>query len=173
MVAAIALIAALLLMLAEQRRSRRNEVTLRRAGAVEPPDDVYRAMAWVYPASFVAMAVESVAFGHSADLQISELRSSFSIGLAIFVAAKLLKYWAIASLGPRWTFRVLVPPGAPLVSSGPYTWLRHPNYVGVVGELVGFAVALSAPATGVISVVLFGWLLRRRIAVEERALFRL
>ena len=171
MVAAITLIAALLLMLAEQRRSRRNEIALRRAGAIEPADDVYRAMAWVYPASFVAMTVESVS--RSADLQVGPLRSSFGIGLAIFVAAKLLKYWAIASLGPRWTFRVLVPPGAPMISSGPYAWLRHPNYVAVVGELIGFALTLAAPATGAVSVVLFGWLLRRRVVVEERALFRL
>jgi methyltransferase len=162
MTAAVALVVALLLMLAEQRRSRGNEIALRRAGATEPPDDVYRAMAWVYPATFVAMAIEGAWSGGS--------RSSLWAGVIIFTAAKLLKYWAIASLGPRWTFRVLVPPEAPLVSSGPYSWVHHPNYVAVVGELVGFAAIAGAPATGAVSVVLFGWLLRRRIAVEDRAL---
>ena len=54
-------------------------------------------------------------------------------------AAKALKFWAIASLGTRWTYKVLVMPGLPLVPTGPYRWLRHPNYVGVVGELVAMA----------------------------------
>ena len=86
--------------------------------------------------------------------------------------AKALKYWAIASLGPRWTFRVLVPHDAPLVTSGPYMRLRHPNYVAVIGELAGFAILVGAIATGILSVAGFGVLLWRRIVVEEQALGR-
>jgi methyltransferase len=84
--------------------------------------------------------------------------------------AKALKFWAIATLGPRWTFRVLVPPGAPLVTGGPYAWVRHPNYLAVIGEFVSFAILVGAPLTGLGSVIGFGALLRRRIRVEERAL---
>ena len=59
-------------------------------------------------------------------------------GLAVFfVGTKALKWWAILTLGPSWTFRVIVVPGAPLIASGPYRFVRHPNYVGVVGELIG------------------------------------
>jgi methyltransferase len=78
--------------------------------------------------------------------------------------------WAIASLGTRWTYRVLVVPNAPLVARGPYRFLRHPNYVGVVGELVGMAMLVQAPVTGVLSVMGFGYLLRLRIRAEEQAL---
>ena len=56
------------------------------------------------------------------------------------MAAKALKWWAILTLGRFWTFRVIVVPGATLVAGGPYRWLRHPNYVGVIGELVGVGV---------------------------------
>jgi methyltransferase len=93
-------------------------------------------------------------------------------GLTVFALAKVLKYWAIAALGPRWTFRVLVPPGAPLVARGPYRWLRHPNYVAVVGELLGVAMAMDAGVTGPIAVAGFGALMLRRIRIEDRALGR-
>jgi len=84
--------------------------------------------------------------------------------------SKALKFWAIASLGGRWSFRVLVLPEAPLVTRGPYRFLRHPNYIAVMGELLSVALALAAPVTGTLALVTFAWLLSRRIACEERAL---
>jgi methyltransferase len=56
------------------------------------------------------------------------------------------------------------------VSGGPYRWLRHPNYVAVVAELVAFALAVGAPVSGAGAVLFFGELLRRRIRAEEEAL---
>jgi methyltransferase len=88
----------------------------------------------------------------------------------VFVLAKAVKYWAIATLGPRWTFRVLVPPRSTLVTGGPYRVMRHPNYLGVIGELAGFALMAHAAAAGTASVLMFAWLIARRIGVEERAL---
>jgi methyltransferase len=153
------------LMLAELWLSRSNERALRAQGAFEPPDDVYRTMAWAYPASFLAMGLEGAIVGPAPDVL-------FMLGAALFVVAKAIKYWAIASLGPRWTFRVLVPPRAHLVTRGPYAWLRHPNYVGVIGELVGVALLACAPVTGLIATAGFAHLLRHRIATEDRALGR-
>lgn len=153
------------LMLAELWLSRSNERALRAQGAFEPPDDVYRTMAWAYPASFLAMGLEGAIVGPAPDVL-------FMLGAALFVVAKAIKYWAIASLGPRWTFRVLVPPRSHLVTRGPYAWLRHPNYVGVIGELVGVALLACAPVTGLIATAGFAHLLRHRIATEDRALGR-
>jgi methyltransferase len=148
----------------ESRLSIRNERALRARGAVEPAGDVYRWMQVAYPGSFALMAFE----GH--------VRGSASVwwlaGSALFVVAKSLKYWAIASLGSYWSFRVLVVPGAPLVTRGPYRYLRHPNYIAVIGELLGGALLLNALVTGPIVTLLFVELIRRRLAVEERALFR-
>lgn len=156
---------ALLIMLSEMFVSRANERTLRTLGAIEPPGDVYRTMAWAYPLAFVAMGAEGAWSGPAPG-------ASTLAGAALFVAAKALKFWAIAALGTRWTFRVLVPPDAPLVTRGPYAWLRHPNYVAVIGELAGFAVLVGAPVTGILSAAGFGSLIWRRIAVEEQALGR-
>ena len=90
--------------------------------------------------------------------------------LLLFALAKALKYWAIVSLGPRWTFRVLVPPHSALVTGGPYRVMRHPNYLAVMGELAGFALMAHAVLSGPASVLMFAWLITRRIRVEERAL---
>ena len=94
------------------------------------------------------------------------------VGGLVFLLAKLLKMWAISALGPRWTYRVLVPPGARLIALGPYAWVRHPNYVAVFGEIAGMALLVGAPVTGVLSLLTFAILVKARIAVEERALGR-
>jgi methyltransferase len=91
-------------------------------------------------------------------------------GLVVFLLAKAIKYWAIATLGPRWTFRVLVPPASTLIATGPYRFMRHPNYVGVMGELAGMGIMAQAPISGALSVVVFGLIIVARIRVEERAL---
>ena len=61
-------------------------------------------------------------------------------------------------------------PGAPLVTSGPYALMRHPNYVAVVGELVSMALLVGARLSGPVGTFLFALLLRRRMHVENRAL---
>ncbi len=119
----VAFVAAMVVgfMLAELRLSLRNERRLRAAGAIEPPGDVYRAMAVLYPASFVVMAIEGAWRASSASMS-GDGPSSFSAaasGVVLFAASKVLKYWAIRSLGERWSFRVLVQPGRPLVRTGP------------------------------------------------------
>jgi len=94
-------------------------------------------------------------------------------GLALFGLAKALKLWAISSLGPRWSFRVLVLPGAPLINSGPYRFLSHPNYVAVAGEIASVALIVWAPIAGVLATTGFGVLMVKRIRVEDRALGRI
>ena len=150
-------------MIAEAVRAGHNDRALRLAGAVEPRDDVYRVMQIAYPACFLAMLAEGV-------MRSSGTGPAFWIGAAVFAAGKALKYWAIATLGPRWTFRVLVPPGGERIRRGPYRWLSHPNYLGVAGELLGVAIAMRAFVAGPVAVIGFCLLMRRRIVVEEKAL---
>ena len=88
----------------------------------------------------------------------------------MFALAKALKWWAILSLGQFWTFRVIVVPQAPLVVSGPYRCMRHPNYVGVIGELAGVAFMTAAWIAGPITTAGFVSLIVKRIEVETRAL---
>lgn len=164
--ATAALFAVLVMMLAELTRSRRHERALRSRGAVEPEGDVYRWMAFTYPMIFASMAVEGALLGPARDW-------ALVAGFTIFVAAKLLKLWAIATLGLRWSYRILVLPGEPLVTTGPYAYLRHPNYVAVFGEIMGFAMMVGASWTGIVSLLLFGALVRRRVSIEEDALERI
>lgn len=151
------------LMVAEAVIAARHDRALRRRGAVEPADDVYRVMQIAYPGAFLVLLGEGAWRGAAPD-------SLVAWGASVFLAAKVLKYWAIGSLGPRWTFRVLVPPGARRVVTGPYRWLAHPNYAAVALELVGTAVAMRALVTGPVVVVGFGALMLRRVQIEEKAL---
>jgi methyltransferase len=150
-------------MLIEAAVSRRNESRLRARGAVEPSGDVYRLMQVAYPLSFLAMLAEGA-------LKLPRVDVIVAAGFTVFLGAKLLKYWAITTLGERWAFRVLVPPGSTLVAAGPYRFIRHPNYVAVMGELAGAALIARAPVSGAIAAVLFGLLIVRRIGIEESAL---
>jgi len=160
---AVLLAIAFVPMLFEARRSAGNERRLRAVGAIEPADDVYGAMQLAYPACFLAMVLE--AWVRRRGFGVAALA-----GGLVFLGAKALKYWAIATLGDRWTFRVLVPPGSRRTLGGPYRVLRHPNYVGVAGELLGFALLARAPVAGALACAAFGALLIVRIRVEERAL---
>ena len=150
-------------MIFEAALSRRNERELRAQGAAEPHDDVYWLMRVAYPTAFLAMLAEGWRRGAIVDVHVAA-------GFAVLVGAKLLKYWAIVSLGVRWTFRVLVPPGSTRVLTGPYRMLRHPNYIAVMGELAGAALIAHAPVAGGIALTGFAALILLRIRVEERAL---
>jgi len=150
-------------MLFEALHSARNERELRARGAVEPPDDVFPMMQIVYPGAFLVMAIEG-ALGPGASNRV------LCAGLLVLVVAKSLKYWAISALGERWSFRVLTMAGAPLVTIGPYRLMRHPNYLAVIGELLGMSLVVGAPMTGGGAILLFGTILARRVAIEERAL---
>jgi methyltransferase len=150
-------------MLVEARRAAANERAQLAAGGVEAPGDVYRRMRIAYPMAFAVMIAEGALRGAP--------RPSIALaGAALFVAAKVVKWWAIATLGRAWTFRVITVPAAPLVKSGPYAFVRHPNYVGVIGELIGVALMAGAWFAGPVGTLGFGLLIRQRIAVEERAL---
>lgn len=150
-------------MLIEAQRAARNERAQLARGGIEPPGDVYRLMQIAYPGIFAAMIAEGAWRGARGD-------DVFAAGLALFAAAKALKWWAIVSLGPAWTFRVIVVPGATAVAAGPYRYMRHPNYVAVVGEIVSVALMTAARVAGPLALIVFGALLARRITVENRAL---
>jgi methyltransferase len=164
-VAAIVVVGVLLLMLVELQLSYFNERALKARGAIEPPGDPYRIMRVAYPAAFVMMGLEGAR-------HVALSRDAVLAGLILLGLAKLLKFWVMATLRDRWTFKVLVPRDATMVTTGPYQFVNHPNYIAVVGELVAIAVTLNAPVAGLASVLLFGWILRRRITVEDRALGR-
>jgi methyltransferase len=90
--------------------------------------------------------------------------------LAVLAASQALRWWCIGTLGPRWNTRVIVVPGLPLVTHGPYRWLRHPNYVAVVAEGLALPLVHTAWITATSFTVLNAALLTVRIRCENRAL---
>lgn len=92
------------------------------------------------------------------------------VALALSVAAMLLRYWAITTLGTRWNTRVIVLPEWEPVTGGPYRFFRHPNYVAVVLELLVLPLIHGAWLTSLVFTVGNAGLLFVRIRVEEAAL---
>lgn len=158
------------LMLAEARLSRLNERVLRAAGARAPASDLYAVVAVLYPALVLAMGVEGWLRESTPAAAASGGPSWFASGVLLFVASKALKYWAIRALGSLWTFRILVLPGVPPVTSGPYRYVAHPNFMAVIGELAGAAMMCGATITGASGVILYSAVLWIRARFEERAM---
>ncbi len=99
----------------------------------------------------------------------------FVPGLALVMSILLvltmaLRYWAIATLGKRWTTRVVCVPGLPVITGGPYRFLRHPNYLAVVIEVLVLPLVHTAWLTALLFSIGNLFVLRTRIAVEEGAL---
>ncbi len=90
--------------------------------------------------------------------------------LGVFGALQAARLWVIASLGERWTTRVIVPPGEPRATAGPYRYVRHPNYIVVVAEIAVAPLIFGAWALAALFSGLNLALLAHRIRVEEAAL---
>jgi methyltransferase len=90
--------------------------------------------------------------------------------LALFVVLQLLRVWVIASLGGRWTTRIIILPGAPLVRRGPYRIMSHPNYAVVIGEIAVLPLAFGLLGLAIVFSILNGLVLWVRIRAEAQAL---
>lgn len=148
--------------LVELRLSLRHAAWSRARGGVEHGAEHYPVMVVLHTGFLVGCAVEA-------------LRRPFLpwLGLpmlAVAAAAQALRWWCIRTLGPRWNTRVLIVPGLPRVTTGPYRWLDHPNYVAVVLEGLALPLIHTAWATALVFSALNALLLRVRIGVEDRAL---
>jgi len=162
----LALFAAIALeRLMELELSRRNaRRALARGGLEAEPRRFYAAMVATHAAFLVAAPVEVVTLGrpYVALLGVPML--------ALVVAAMALRYWAVRSLGGRWSTRVIVVPGDPAVTTGPYRFVRHPNYLAVIIEMFALPLVHSAWLTALVFSAANALLLARRIAHEEAAL---
>jgi methyltransferase len=90
--------------------------------------------------------------------------------LALVILANSLRWWCIATLGPRWSARVIVMPGLPLIRTGPYRWFKHPNYAAVIVEGAALPLVGSAWITACTFTGLNVALLTVRVRCETRAL---
>ncbi|MFB3903350.1 MAG: isoprenylcysteine carboxyl methyltransferase family protein [Acidobacteriota bacterium] len=150
----------------ELRLAGRNRRLILARGGQECGQSHYRWVILLHSAWFVAWLAEAFARG-------PHLPGLWPVWLALFLLAEALRYWCITTLGVRWNTRILVIPGAPLVRSGPYRWLRHPNYLAVVTDLFAVPMIFNAWITALAFTVLnLALLLFVRIPAEEKALKR-
>lgn len=124
---------------------------------------------------FPAMVALHTAFLICCPLEVWLLDRPFipwlaAVSIVLLVAAQLLRIWSIATLGVRWTVRVIVVPGLPLIDRGPYAWIRHPNYVAVVIEMLVIPLIHTAWLTATVFSLLGAALLVVRIRCEAAAL---
>lgn len=156
--------AAALLALLERALARRNETRLLGGGAEEVAPWIFRLMVPAYSLVFPAAVLEHVLAERSPG-------RAFALGMVVlFGASKGLKTWAILHLREAWTMRVVLPRTLRVVTTGPYRFVRHPNYVAVIGEILALPLAGGAWMTALAAAVLFAPLLYFRIRSEETAL---
>lgn len=145
--------------LAELALATRNTRRLRARGAVEAGAGHYPAIVALHIAWLAAMLLAVV----------PETPANPYL-LAVFVALQAGRVWVIAALGERWTTRVIVLPGAPLVARGPYRWVKHPNYLIVCAEIAVVPSIFGAWWIALVFSVSNLAMLWHRIRVEDAAL---
>lgn len=145
--------------LAELAYAKRNETRLRRLGGVEHGRRHYPLFVLLHGGWLAALVL----------LVPPDAVPNWPL-IGVFVCLQLGRVWVIASLGRYWTTRVITLPGAPLVRSGPYRWLRHPNYLLVMAEIAVLPLAFGALGIASVFTIANAGLLWHRIRVENQAL---
>jgi len=143
--------------------SERNARRALARGGAEHGRGHYPAMVALHTALLVACAAEALAWPEPP-------RPLAWLAVAGVALAQGLRWWAVATLGERWSTRVVVVPGAAPVTGGPYRFLRHPNYLAVVVEVACLPLAWGSWRTALLFTAGNALVLRARIRAEERAL---
>jgi methyltransferase len=142
--------------------ARRNTDRLRAQGAYEVAAGHYPLIVALHAAWLVGLWYVVVERAPDTDVNL--------IWLGVFVVLQALRVWVIATLGPRWTTRIIVLPGASLVASGPYRFVSHPNYCVVAAEILVLPLVFGLVWYGIAFSVLNAAVLWIRIRAEEAAL---
>ncbi|MCC1480878.1 isoprenylcysteine carboxyl methyltransferase family protein [Roseibaca sp. Y0-43] len=137
--------------------AKRNTARLLAQGAVEHGAGHYPVMVAMHSAWIIALVV----FGWNNPVSWP--------WLAVFALLQVFRVWILATLGPRWTTRIIVLP-EPLVARGPFRFMRHPNYTLVVAEIIVAPMVLGLVWVAVVWTVLNAAMLYVRIRAENRAL---
>lgn len=140
--------------------ARRNTSRLLANGAREAGREHYPVMVALHTAWLITLWV----LGWSRPVNLAPL--------CLFAVMQIARIWVIASLGGRWTTRIIVLPSAPLVTKGPFRFIRHPNYCIVTAEIALLPLALGLPLVAILFSILNAAMLTVRIACENRALTR-
>ena len=143
--------------------AKRNEKNMRAQGAYEVGASHYPLMILLHVSFFISLLVEVTTF----NLTPSPL---FLVFLIMFLCVQGLRVWCLTSLGSFWNTKIIILPGAHVVTKGPYKYLRHPNYLVVSMEIALLPLMFEAYFTAICFTILNAMMLSVRIPTEERAL---
>lgn len=138
--------------------ARRNTARLMAAGAREYGASHYPVMVAMHTAWLIALW-----------FSVGDRTVSWPL-LLVFAVLQGMRIWVLATLGPRWTTRIIVLPGASLVARGPFRFLRHPNYAVVTAEIAVLPLTFGLVGIAALFTVLNAAMLYVRIGAENRAL---
>jgi methyltransferase len=144
--------------------SKRNARCAFAHGGIEVARGHYAVMVGFHTAFLISCATESLLHAPALPPVLA------SVAIAGAVAAQALRYWSVVTLGENWNTRIIVVPGREPVTSGPYRYIRHPNYVAIGLEILCVPLIRGLVITAVIFSVGNALLLVGRIRLEERAL---
>lgn len=150
--------------LVELRISQKHQRTMIAEGALRVPERRYSAMVLLHTGVLAGAALEAVF-----------LRRPFIPALAapmcvLFVASNAVRVWVIRTLGKHWNVQVMNSAPLGVVSSGPYRWVRHPNYSAVFVELIALPLIHTAWITAIGAAIGNAWVLHSRLSAEDRML---
>jgi len=144
--------------LAELVHSRRNTARLLARGAHEVAPGHYPYMVALHATWLMGLWL------------LAPARPVEAFWFAVFAVAQIARLWVLATLKTRWTTRIIILPGAPLVATGPYRYLDHPNYAIVAIEIAALPLAFGLPAYAFGFSVLNAMILIIRLKAENTAL---
>ena len=159
------LFAVALLRLVELRISKRHQKEMAARGAAKIDEPRFRWMVLLHTAVLLGAALEVVL-----------LRRSFIPWLAapmfaVFLAANAVRWWVIRSLGEHWNVQVMDSTRLGVVTSGPFRYVRHPNYAAVFAEMLALPLIHTAWITATVGAAAHAGVLAQRLSTEERVLF--
>jgi methyltransferase len=154
-----------LLRIYELQISRRHQREMIAHGASKVIDPVFRPMVLLHTGVLAGAAIEVVL-----------LRRPFypllaAVCFAIFLAANVVRWWVIHTLGEHWNVEVMNSTGMGVITAGPFRYVRHPNYAAVFLEMLVLPLIHSAWITAGVGAAVHVFVLSRRINTEERVLF--
>ena len=144
--------------------ARRNARRAFGRGAIEVGQAHYRVMVAFHTLFIVSCATEAIFLPHSIPNVVAW------IALFAEITAQALRYWAVSTLGERWNTRIVVTPERAPVTTGPYRFMRHPNYLAVVIEIAAVPLIGGAIFTAIAFSIGNALILAVRIPTEERAM---
>jgi methyltransferase len=159
------LVAVALLRLVELRISKRHQEEMAARGATKVDEPKFRWMVLLHTAVLLGAALEVVF-----------QRRPFILGLAapmffVFLAANAVRWWVIRSLGEHWNVQVVDSTRLGIVTSGPFRYVRHPNYAAVFAEMLALPLIHTAWITAAAGAIAHIAVLAQRLSTEERVLF--